>query len=60
MACDLDLLERAQVVVGLLPQRLKAAPEDLDFVGHVDAPTIREIQELVDLSLDLDDVSLEI
>ena len=57
---DLNLLDRAQVVVGLLLQLLEPGPEDLDLFRDVYATAIREIQELVDLRLDLDDVPLEI
>ena len=60
VASDLNLLHRAQVVVGLLLQLLESGPEDLDLFHDVDATAIREIQELVDLCLDLDDVPLEI
>ncbi len=60
VARDLHLLHRLQVVVRLHRQVLELAAQDPNLVGHVDAPAIGEVQELVDLRLDLDDVALEI
>ncbi len=60
VARDVHLFQRLQVLVRAPLQLLQLAAEDPHLIGHVDAPTIGEIQKLVDLRLDLDDVALEI
>jgi hypothetical protein len=60
VACYLDLFHGSQVRVGFFPKALKLVSEDDNFIGHVNASPIGEVQKLVDLRLDLNDVALKI
>ena len=60
MTRDLDLLDGLQGVVRLALELAELPAQHIDFVGYVDAFAVRQIEQLVDLRLDLDDVSLEV
>ena len=57
---DLNLFHGTQVLVRAYAQLLELLAEYGHLVGHVDATSVGQVQELVDLILDLDDVPFEI
>ena len=60
MASDLDLLNGAEVLVGLLPEGAKLIPEDVELAGHVDPFPVRDTEEVSYALLDLSDIPLEL
>jgi hypothetical protein len=60
MSGYLDLFQRRQVLEDFLFQDIQLPPQDPHFIGDVDALFFRRLEELGDLLLELNNVSLEL
>jgi hypothetical protein len=60
MPSDLNLLDGSQVFVSLPLELAELGSQELHLIGDVDALSVGQIEQPVDLGLNLHDVALEL